>query len=382
MKLLFVHDHKFKKIGNDLYSSGGLADEALERYTSTFGDMNIIARVIAEETALDKYSKIKNKQVNIKNGLTLTNKEFKNEVKNSDVVISRMPSFYGLKAIKYAKKFNKPYLVEMVGCPWDALWNHSIKGKVIAPYMTLKTKIEAKNAAYVLYVTNEFLQKRYPTNGKTVNCSNVALTEFNDDMLENRLKKIQRSEKIVTIGTTAAVDVRYKGQQYIIEAIGKLKKRGITNFRYEIVGGGSQDYLKSIVEKNNVLDEVSFLGSMPHDKVFGWLETIDIYAQPSKQEGLPRALIEAMSRAVPSLGAKTAGIPELLDAKYIFSNTSNNITEICSALVNFSKEDMEIQAKRNYNESKKYDKEIIDTRRKIFFEEFKNHSKTTGVLNN
>src|SRR5699024_742855 len=135
-----------------------------------------------------------------------------------------------------------------------------------------------------------------------------------------RLEKISRmkkNEKIV-IGTTAALDVRFKGQQYIIKALSELKKQGATNFEYQLVGSGSASYLESVAKKYNISNQVKILGSMTHEDVFDWLENIDIYTQPSRQEGLPRALIEAMSRGLPSFGARTAGIPELLEDDFIF----------------------------------------------------------------
>ncbi|MGR5879862.1 glycosyltransferase [Bacillus pacificus] len=92
--------------------------------------------------------------------------------------------------------------------------------------------------------------------------------------------------------------------------------------------------------------------------------------QPSRQEGLPRALIEAMSRGLPALGARTAGIPELLESEFIFSNTKKNIDEICAILKKFNNEVMIAQSNRNYIEAKKYDKEVIETRRKNFFKKF------------
>ena len=100
-------------------------------------------------------------------------------------------------------------------------------------------KNSIKGANYVVYVTSEFLQKRYPTQGKNINCSNVSLTEFNNAILEQRLskiKKIKNGSKIV-IGTAAAVNVRYKGQQFIIQALGRLKEKGYTNFEYQLVVG-------------------------------------------------------------------------------------------------------------------------------------------------
>ena len=50
-------------------------------------------------------------------------------------------------------------------------------------------------------------------------------------------------------------------------------------------------------KKMNVSNFIQFDGTLPSgQKVYDWLDEVDIYLQPSFQEGLPRALIEAMSR--------------------------------------------------------------------------------------
>src|SRR5699024_6103659 len=107
-------------------------------------------------------------------------------------------------------------------------------------------KKTVKNADYAVYVTNEYLQNKYPNQRKTTNVSNVSLKEFDDSVFKKRLRKIKKSEndKII-LGTAAAVDVVYKGQKYIIETLGKLKKEGITNYEYQLTGGGDQSFLKS-----------------------------------------------------------------------------------------------------------------------------------------
>ncbi len=166
--------------------------------------------------------------------------------------------------------------------------------------------------------------------------------------------------------------MRYKGQQYIIRALGKLKKQGITNFEYHLVGGGDQSYLRSQAKKYNVEHQVKFIGPLPHEKVFAWLDTIDIYAQPSRQEGLPRALIEAMSRGLPCIGARTGGIPELIEPAYIFNNSRKEIDEIINILLSMTPDVMEKQARRNFEFAKSYERSILEKRRREFFEEFKN----------
>lgn len=374
--LVFVHDHKFRKIENKFYSTGGLSSKALERYTKIFGNIVVIARVVDEIETADKYSEIINENVNIVNGSTLSKKDFESIIKNSDRVISRMPSLFGYKAIIASKKYKIPYMIEVVGCAWDALWNHSLKGKVLAIPSFIIMKILVYKSSHTIYVTNEFLQKRYPTSGKTTNCSNVSLNEFDDNKIKDRLNKISglKSHDKIVIGTTAAIDVRYKGQQYVIEALGELKKEGKTNFEYQLVGGGDSNYLRNKALKFNVIDQVIIKGSMPHDDVFDWLDNIDLYVQPSKQEGLPRALIESMSRGLPAFGARTAGIPELLEKDYIFSNSKNNIKEIVNILKLFSKDKMHQQAITNFNESKNYASTIIENRRSKFLLDFKESS--------
>lgn len=381
---LFCYDGPISKDQEGNYYAVALNNEVLSRYYYIADELKLVIRVkdINDKKILNGLSRIKLDNFSVKKCCNLSSvkglliDKFKakrileNEIKNSDFLIVRLPSFIGNLSIDIAKKLGKPYLVEVVGCPWDAFWNMGIKGKMIAPYMKSATKRRVKEAAYVVYVTNEFLQRRYPTEGKNTNCSNVALKEFNDDVLKKRIEKINSQSGKIIIGTTAAVNVKFKGQQYIIRALAKLKKRGFTNYEYQLVGAGDQSFLKAEAVRYGVDTQVKFLGAMPHEQVFEWLDTIDIYAQPSRQEGLPRALIEAMSRGIPSIGARTAGIPELLGEECIFSNTNKNIEEICDIIIKLDMENMLSQSERNYKESKKYSKEIIEKRRKIIFKEF------------
>lgn len=376
MGLLFVHDHKFRYINGNYYSPGGLSDQALSRYTRVFGKTVVMARVIKNETDDAKYTKITNENVAIVDGWSKNRSEFAREVAKADLLICRIPSVLGIRAIKLARKLKKPYLVEVVACPWDSYWNHSVKGKVAAPYMTWITKKLVKEAEYVLYVTEKFLQSRYPTDGISISCSNVALPHIGKEVLDKRMSRIKDAgRKKMILGTAAAVDVKYKGQQYVMKALGEMKKRGIASFEYQLVGSGDQTYLKKIAHKYNVSDQVLFIGSLPHNEVMNWLDQIDIYVQPSKQEGLPRALIEAMSRGVPAFGARTGGIPELLDEEFIFSHGRNCAKEICRILERFDDSMMIQQSRRNYHEAQKYTLDRLEKRRTEFFERFLKESK-------
>lgn len=236
------------------------------------------------------------------------------QLASADLLIVRLPSLIGYMAIDVARTMGKPYLVEVVGCAWSSFWHHSLRGKIAAVPSFLLMRRRVWQASHVMYVTEQFLQRRYPSNGMMASCSDVHLPESDELVLVQRDVKIARRHmrEPVVLGTVAAVDVKYKAQQDVLEAMARLKEEGY-RFRYRLVGDGNQHYLRKQVERLDLVGEVEFLGPLSRDGVLKFLDEIDVYVQPSRTEGLPRALLEAMSRGCPAIGTRVGGIPELLE---------------------------------------------------------------------
>ncbi|PIC99891.1 glycosyltransferase [Sporosarcina sp. P29] len=377
--MIFIHDHKFINKNGKIYTSGSLNNKVFQRYLYWFDDVTVFANeyfATRENTeVINDYNEVTNVEfelVNKKNreqGILTTSNKLKTAIDKNSFVIVRMPSLYGILAVSYAKKTKKKYLIELVGCPWDSLWNHSLKGKVVAPFMWFFTKKILRDASYVVYVTNVFLQKRYPTKGISIGCSDVILPSIEGDILLNRITKIKHMKNTtpVIIGTIAAMNVQYKGQDSVIKAISQLNKEGY-NFEYHLAGGGDNRYLKDLAKKYEVDDKVVFMGTLSHKSIFEYLDTIDIYIQPSKTEGLPRALVEAMSRACPSLGSKAGGIPELINEELTFSPGS--VDEICGLLKKMDKRLMLDEANRSFEKAKEFNYKLLDQKRNKFYKLF------------
>lgn len=377
---LFVHDHKFPKNGDDYYYSYGFDEAFFNRYISIFGSLGIIGRENKINQNIDNTNLV-DEEINfttIENLRDLRSIEIrekiKNEIKKSEYIVIRLPSILGLYAAKWARKYRKPYLIEVVGCAWDAIANKGLKHTPSALLIMHLMKKTILNSDYVVYVTEEFLQKRYPTKGEWIACSNVTLEDVDIKDLEDRLNKIEKidlNEKVI-IGTCATIDVVYKGQEDVIKAMSQLKRDGY-QIEYQLVGGGSSDYLSNVAQRYGVSGQVKFIGSLNHKDVFKWLESIDIYVHPSKQEGLSRAIIEAMSKGCPIFGADAGGIHEQIDNDFIFDKGSVN--EILRILKSFNKSSMKDQAVKNHEKSKRYVKEKLYLRREEFFKKFINENK-------
>lgn len=394
MKLLFYYSSErvyHDKDGN-LYTSGNFTSEVWDRYLNISDELyvvmtdsgQVIKKSIAEKTKqridTDKIHVhlVPDRYASITNYLSMDVKRKINQIQKevfqlSDFAIIR-PS--NSRAIAKYRKTGKPYAIEVVGCPWDAFWNHDIKGKILAPHEYYYSRREVKRAAYVLYVTKYFLQRRYPTKGITINCSNVSLNPPDDSILDDRLAKIEKNKGHIVIGTAAALNVKYKGQQYVIQALAKLKDKGLTNFEYQVVGGGDPSHLKRTACKYGVLDQVKIIGQVAHAQIFDWLEQLDVYIQPSLQEGLPRSVIEAMSYGLPCAGTRLAGIPELLDNEMMFKGKA--VEEIVSILEHLNKKQMKELAKKNFEKAKEYDVEVLKNRRNDFYNDFRRYAEKKG----
>lgn len=377
--IIFAHDHKLRHDNGVFYTQGGLADNITQRYTSIYGDLTIICRAISIKPDEKNLSRIENPLVRVNavhsSSLVISGKDkqkIRETVEKSDGVIVRLPSIIGEEVFKCAKQLKKPVLAEIVTCPWDSLWNHSLKGKVIAPVMWFKTRKSTKSADYVLYVTQQFLQRRYPTNGINIGCSDVELIDNKDNILESRLesidKKAENDEFI--LGTLASLNTKFKGQQYVMEAIAKLKRDG-KKIKYRLAGGGDASYLHSVAKKLDIEDLMIWDGLVPHKDVFDWFAKLDLYIQPSEQEGLPRALVEAMSRACPCAGSDVGGIPELLQPEDIFKRSSWN--SIYSYLKKIRKDKLKANAKHNYEKAQEYTKTSLAPIREKFYKDFKSY---------
>jgi glycosyltransferase involved in cell wall biosynthesis len=380
-KVLFVHDGPMYTDASGNVFGIHYNDKIVDRYAQLGSEVTFLMRKESigdsSSTTLSKITRDNFSFVSVPNFKSISTyfvdkpkaKKIINEtVAKNDIIVVRMPSATGVIAINAAKKFNKPYLVEMVACTFDGYWNYNWKGKLIAVYKYLKTVRFVKHSPFVLYVTNEFLQSRYPTNGKSIGCSDVELNDINNNTLANRLNKINLDENsVLKLTTVAALDVPYKGQGDVIRAIHLLKKEGII-IHYYLVGQGSSALLTELAKKLEIENQVHVVGALKFEKIFEFLDGMDVYIQPSKQEGLPRAMIEAMSRGLPALGANTAGIPELISKKCIFK--AGNINEVKEKIKLINKNWLIDNAHENFEKSKEYKRDILEERRKKFYQEF------------
>jgi glycosyltransferase involved in cell wall biosynthesis len=115
---------------------------------------------------------------------------------------------------------------------------------------------------------------------------------------------------IVFVGT---LEELYKAPDILIQAVADLVGGG-EDLTLTIVGDGRRRFdLERSGAAQALGDRLRFAGALPPGSaVRQELDRADLFVLPSRQEGLPRAMIEAMARGLPAIGSTVGGIPELL----------------------------------------------------------------------
>lgn len=378
MKIFFTHTHQFLLFNKKYYSTGGITNTVVDRYAKYCEKISFGVRVkYVNELNSSKLSEVSNDKLKFVN-LNYNSKLFhkvKECVIDADFIVARLPSVFGLVAIYYAKKYDKIILSEVVGNSFNALWYHSFKGKLLAIPFEIATKRAIKNSNYVSYITNIYLQQKYPTKGAIASgLANITIpdTNFKDDfVLKKRLQRIEVTS-VLKFGLIANLEVKYKGHHSALLVFCRLLKI-YPNIKLDLVGGGSPVIIKNIIHKLGIGHAVSILGTIPNEKINDWLDTVDVYLQPSKTEGHGRAVIEAMSRGCTVVASNVGGMKETVEKDYRFESRNNSdFFRVISRVLEDSSLRKNI-AVLNYNRSKEFAVSRINKKRTSFFKEiFKN----------
>ena len=105
-----------------------------------------------------------------------------------------------------------------------------------------------------------------------------------------------------------------KGQMILLESFLALRRRGILA-RLSIVGDGAGvNALRDFIQQNGLQDSVTLHGALSHPATRELLGTCDLFVLPSFAEGVPVALMEAMSMQIACISTYVAGIPELIES--------------------------------------------------------------------
>lgn len=123
-----------------------------------------------------------------------------------------------------------------------------------------------------------------------------------------------------------------KGCDLLIEAFSKINNK---DAKLMIIGLNDRasytDYIKKLIREKNLGNRIIDVGITNH--VTDYLAGADMYVQPSRSEALSLSCVEAASLALPTIGSKAGGLPEIAGMIYDIYDTTQLakiIDELCA----------------------------------------------------
>jgi glycosyltransferase involved in cell wall biosynthesis len=284
------------------------------------------------------------------------------EVVRADALIVRVPGFIGSLAALMARLLRRQYAVEVVGDLSDVVAAGTL-GRGTQCFTRLagaQMRWVVRGASASQFVTRTSLQQRYPPKpgSPTVSVSNVHLDS--DSFVVHPRQWQPPPFHVMTIGSQ---DQHYKGHDVLLRALRQLCDDGIPVNGVVVGGGTMHREIVKLADELGIADRVTFTGIV-HDRrrIIELLDSASLFALPSRTEGLPRALVEAMARGLPAVGSRVGGIPELIDRPWLVPvDDERALAEAIGELLH-DKTAWEEQSKRNLDRAKQYELSKLEGR--------------------
>lgn len=114
----------------------------------------------------------------------------------------------------------------------------------------------------------------------------------------------------------ARLEFSKKGQDILIDALARLKQKGLENIEVDFIGAevtpGELDVLQRQAVELGVAERVHFLGLRDRDYVYSHLKDYDLMCHPSRCEGFGLAIAESMAAMLPVLVPDQGGPYEVI----------------------------------------------------------------------
>ncbi len=126
-----------------------------------------------------------------------------------------------------------------------------------------------------------------------------------EDLDSDIVKELEAvGDDTVIIVSSSRIVFEHKGYDRAITALGKLKHLPEAhNFKWFVIGDGADLLeMKKMVTENGLANDVCFLGSMVNP--FPVIKRADLFLLPSRREGKPIAVTEALALGIPVLVAR------------------------------------------------------------------------------
>jgi phosphatidylinositol alpha-1,6-mannosyltransferase len=383
MRVVVTVDARYQRTPDGaVWTQEGPAYPFWTRYLNAFDTVRVIARVKDVPTTTPGAHRVNGDHVHIwplpyyvgprqyLRHRTAIGHAIRTATTPTDAVILRVPSPIGSLLATHRERQHLPYALEVVADPHDVYAPgviHHPARPWLRHWATNKLRHECQHATAVGYVTQHTLQNRYPANphATTTGCSDVELAASAYAPSARGVRPLGRVPRLVSVGS---LKQPYKGIDTLLKALAHLHHQGTTLHLTHIGDGRHRPHLQQLAHHLGITHQITFTGWLPAGPpIRHHLDNADLFVMPSRTEGLPRALIEAMARALPAIATHIGGIPELLPPEDLVP--PNNPTTLATTIhtLTTNPHRMATTSARNLTHAHNYSADTLNPRRNAYY---------------
>ena len=381
MRLLVTTEERFWQSGGHIWVQGPTRYSFWTRYLDVFDEVLVMGRVLPVERMDPQWQQVDGDRVSVASlphyigpwQYLLRHydlgRAIQDAAESADAYILRVPSQLATRLVPVIHAMGRPYGLEVVGDPWGVF----ARGAVTHPlspffrwWFVRNLEKQCRNACAISYVTRRLLQRRYIP-GQHAFITHYSSIDLNQEAFSPAPRPAPTRDPITMVSVLSFAQM-YKAPDVMIRALARLIGQG-RRLRLVLVGDGHYlEAMRELAASLGVSGAVEFRGRLPSGaEVRTELDKADLFLLPSRTEGLPRAMIEAMARALPCIGSSAGGIPELLPPEDMVpvgddAALADKIAEFID-----HPERMELASARNLKGAAEYRDDVLRRRRNEFY---------------
>lgn len=281
----------------------------------------------------------------------VTNELTKGHYPKFDVIVAHWGMSPCTVTRKLSIKFNLPYINVFHGSDINTKPDQY-------PEYKIELKENISKSSGNIFVSQSLYEKSktiFPCDNFII-INNGADVSFNMSDISYNLEIEERNRKLIIgyVGNHLPV----KGVDFIPATAKYLNENPIASpFHFVIVGSGP---LTSSL-KLNMPENCTFTGKLPKADTLNIIKNLDLLIVPSRNEGFPLVIGEALLLNTNVVASKVGGIPELLDNKFLVEQSKNFPIEFGKKILEVisNNESPSVDVTLDWAEIRKREKEYI-----------------------
>lgn len=244
---------------------------------------------------------------------------FRRELRRNDIVFFFLPATFAFWGIIARRFQGRPYALYF-GSDWDEVSTYGFRWHGLARLLMYRAYVKtgqllqrfAIRGALFAITAGEALQEKIKQSGVPTYSAIPRMNLTSDDCFFREDTCQKDTVTCLFVGSL----IPRKGLDCLVDAFSELRHRGLPVSLLIVGAGELEGWLKTQLQEKGLTHAAQMLGHVPSGStLWNMYRASDIFVLPTRSEGFPRVLYEAMSQSLPIVTTNVSGIPHLMKDK-------------------------------------------------------------------